>query len=175
MAQKTTSPGELLTRGALAAKSGCNIETIRYYEQIGILPPPPRSEGGHRLYGPDLVRRLHFVRRSRDLGFTLEEIRELLSLVDGGNYTCAQVEGMARMHVAAIRQKIADLNKLKKTLEAMAAQCSGGTIPECPIIGALFASRLPLSAAKAARASSGARQARGLASRKREGLRTTGA
>lgn len=152
MAPKTVVRGELLTRGALAAESGCNIETIRYYEQIGILPSPPRSDGGHRLYGPDLVSRLHFVRRSRDLGFTLEEIRELLSLVDGGNYTCAQVEGIARMHVGAIRQKIADLNKLKKTLEAMAAQCSGGTIPECPIIDALFASRLPLGAGKAASA-----------------------
>ena len=139
MARKISSQGELLTRGALAAETGCNIETIRYYEQIGILSPPPRSEGGHRLYGPDFVNRLRFVRRARDLGFTLEEIRELLALVDGGNFTCAQVEGIALAHVQEIRRKIADLSKLKKTLEAMAAQCGGGTIPACPIIDALFA------------------------------------
>ncbi|HSC60842.1 MAG TPA: helix-turn-helix domain-containing protein [Rhizomicrobium sp.] len=157
MARKSSVRRELLTRGALAAESGCNIETIRYYEQIGILPPPPRSEGGHRLYGPDLVSRLRFVRRSRDLGFTLEEIRELLSLVDGGNYTCAQVEGIARAHVGEIRRKIADLNNLKKTLEAMAGQCGGGTIPECPIIDALFASRPPVRVRKVARDHSGAR------------------
>src|SRR5215470_13178632 len=77
-----------LTRGALAARTGCNIETIRYYERVGLLPPPPRSAGGHRLYGEGLIRRLNFVRRSRDLGFSVEEIRELLLLVDGGTYTC---------------------------------------------------------------------------------------
>ena len=140
-----------LTRGALAAEIGCNIETIRYYEQIGILPPPPRSEGGHRLYGPELVQRLHFVRRARDLGFTIEEIRELLSLVDGGNYTCAQIEGIALAHVEEIGRKIADLNRLKKTLAAMAAQCSGGTVPACPIIDALFASRSPPRPVRASR------------------------
>src|SRR6266481_7811979 len=100
-----------LTRGALAARTGCNIETIRYYEKVGLLPPPPRSAGGHRLYGQDLVRRLNFVRRSRDLGFSIEEIRELLRLVDGGNYTCAQVEALALEHVQDIRRKIADLKK----------------------------------------------------------------
>jgi len=84
---KVAPSGKLLTRGLLAARTGCNIETIRYYERVGLLPPPPRSAGGHRLYGHDLVRRLNFVRRSRDLGFSIEEIRELLRLVDGGSYT----------------------------------------------------------------------------------------
>jgi len=151
MKHEPAARGAVLTRGALAAETGCNIETVRYYEQIGILPAPPRSEGGHRLYGPELVQRLHFVRRARDLGFSLEEIRELLSLVDGGNYTCAQIEGIAMAHVGEIRRKIADLNRLKKTLEAMAAQCSGGTIPACPIIDALFASRPPLRPAQTSR------------------------
>jgi MerR family transcriptional regulator, mercuric resistance operon regulatory protein len=136
--------GALLTRGALAAEAGCNIETIRYYEQIGILPPPPRSAGGHRLYGQALAKRLHFVRRSRDLGFTLEEIRELLRLVDRGSYTCAQVEALARDHVQDIRGKIADLKRLKTVLEAMTARCGGGEVPECPIIDALFDARMPL-------------------------------
>jgi MerR family transcriptional regulator, mercuric resistance operon regulatory protein len=139
MATRMAEPAGGMTRGALAARSGCNIETIRYYEQIGILPPPPRSAGGHRLYGPDLVKRLTFVRRSRELGFTLEEIRALLRLVDGGGYTCAQIEALTRAHVSDIRRKITDLRKLKAVLESMAAQCSGGTVPECPIVDALFA------------------------------------
>jgi MerR family transcriptional regulator, mercuric resistance operon regulatory protein len=132
------SPRTLLTRGELAAATGCNLETIRYYEQIGLLPPPPRSQGGHRLYGDDLRKRLGFIRRSRDLGFTLEETRGLLRLVDGGNYTCAQVEALAREHVQEIQRKISDLRKLKRALEEMASQCSGDTLPSCPIIDALF-------------------------------------
>jgi MerR family mercuric resistance operon transcriptional regulator len=142
---------ELLTRGALAALSGCNVETIRYYEQIGLLPAPPRSHGGHRLYGHDLVKRLNFVRRARELGFTLEEIRRLLRLVDGGNYTCAQIETMALEHARDIRQKIAHLNKLKSALETMASQCTGGEVPGCPIIDELFDSGTILSSANSPR------------------------
>ena len=127
-----------LTRGRLALRTGCNIETIRYYERVGLLPPPPRSAGGHRLYGEGLVRRLNFVRRSRDLGFSIEEIRELLRLVDGGTYTCREVEKLARDHVREIRRKIADLRKLERVFETMAAQCSGDAVPDCPIIDALF-------------------------------------
>jgi MerR family mercuric resistance operon transcriptional regulator len=130
--------GRPLTRGALAARTGCNIETIRYYERAGLLPPPPRSMGGHRLYGEGLIRRLNFVRRSRDLGFSIEEIRELLRLVDGGTYTCGEVEQLARDHVREIRRKIADLKRLQRVFETMAEQCSGDAVPDCPIIDALF-------------------------------------
>ena len=130
--------GKPLTRGTLAVRTGCNIETIRYYERVGLLPPPPRSGGGHRLYGEGLVRRLNFVRRSRDLGFSIKEIRELLRLVDGGNYTCREVEKLARDHVREVRRKIADLRKLERVFETMAAQCSGDAVPDCPIIDALF-------------------------------------
>lgn len=133
--------GESLTRGALAARTGCNLETIRYYERIGLLPPPPRSAGGYRLYGRDLLKRLNFIRRSRELGFALAEIRGLLRLVDGRKFTCAQVETLARDHVHEIRRKIADLRKFQRVLETMASQCSGGTVPECPIIDALFEAR----------------------------------
>src|SRR5438105_4888581 len=143
MPARTAEGAELLTRGTLAVRSGCNIETIRYYERIGILPPPPRSQGGHRLYGQDLIKRLTFVRRSRGLGFTLEEIRQLLRLVDGSNYTCAQVETLAHAHARDIRQKIADLRKLKSVLESMASRCTGDEVPECPIIDALFESQMP--------------------------------
>jgi MerR family mercuric resistance operon transcriptional regulator len=145
MTPSTAKEGELLTRGALAALSGCNVETIRYYEQIGILPAPPRSQGGHRLYGNDLIKRLTFVRRARELGFTLEEIRQLLRLVDGGNYTCAQIETLALQHARDIHQKIAHLKKLKSVLETMASQCTGGEIPECPIIDELFDSKTVLT------------------------------
>jgi MerR family transcriptional regulator, mercuric resistance operon regulatory protein len=148
MPPSTAKEGELLTRGALAARSGCNVETIRYYEHIGILPAPPRSQGGHRLYGHDLIKRLTFVRRSRELGFTLEEIRQLLRLVDGGSYTCAQIEALALQHARDIRQKIADLKKLKSVLETMASHCTGGEVPECPIIDELFDSETPLPSAK---------------------------
>jgi len=130
--------GKPLTRGALAARTGCNIETIRYYERVGLLPPPPRSAGGHRLYGEGLVRRLNFVRRSRDLGFTIVEIGELLRLVDGGTYSCGELEQLARDHIGEIRRKIADLRRLERVFEAMAAQCSGDAVPDCPIIDALF-------------------------------------
>jgi MerR family mercuric resistance operon transcriptional regulator len=138
LSNKTTVQDQLLTRGALAAQTGCNIETIRYYEQIGVLPPPPRSQGGHRLYGQELIKRLNFIRRSRELGFALDEIRELLRLVDGHKYTCAQVETLALEHVRELGRKISDLKKLKKVLEIMAAQCTGRKVPECPVIDALF-------------------------------------
>lgn len=141
MSDKTTTRDQLLTRGGLAVRTGCNIETIRYYEQIGVLPPPRRSQGGHRLYGPELVKRLNFIRRSRELGFTLDEIRELLRLVDGHKYTCAQVETLALEHVRELGRKISDLKKLKRVLEIMAAQCTGSKVPECPVIDALFDTR----------------------------------
>ncbi len=146
MPSKTNARSGVMTRGELAVRTGCNIETIRYYEQIRLLPAPPRSQGGHRLYGQELLKRLNFVRRSRALGFTLEEIRGLLRLVDGGKYTCAQVEARALDHLHEIQRKISDLKKLKRVLEAMASQCSGGTVPECPIIDALFdpGTRLPV-------------------------------
>jgi MerR family mercuric resistance operon transcriptional regulator len=138
MPRKEAGGEGLLTRGVLAARSGCHIETIRYYERIGVLPPPPRSGGGHRLYNSGLVRRLNFVRRGRELGFTLEEIRGLLRLVDGGKYTCGQIEKLAQAHAHDIERKIADLRKMKSVLTRMAMQCHGGTIPKCPIVDALF-------------------------------------
>ncbi len=127
-----------LSRGQLAKQSGCKGETIRYYEQIGLLPPPPRTEGGHRMYGEEHLRRLSFIRRSRELGFTLKEIRDLLRLVDGGAYSCAEVRALTLDHLRDVRRKIADLKRLDRVLSEMAARCEGGEIPECPIIDALF-------------------------------------
>lgn len=127
-----------LSRGQVAARTGCNIETVRYYERIGLLPMPPRSAGGHRLYDADLVKRLVFIRRSRELGFTLEEVRGLLDLVDAKGYTCAEVETITRDHLRTVRAKIADLRKIEAALEDMVSQCEGGTMPHCPVMDALF-------------------------------------
>ena len=127
-----------LTIGKLSDRTGCNIETIRYYERIGLMPAPPRTAGGHRLYSADHEKRLTFIRRSRKLGFTLQEVRGLLRLVDGGEYTCAEVKTLTLDHASEIRRKIADLKKMERVLKGMAAQCEGDLVPECPIIDALF-------------------------------------
>ena len=122
-----------LTIGALSERSAVNIETIRYYERIGLLPAPPRSQGGH-------FKRLVFVRRSRELGFTLDEIRNLLGLM-GGRHTCGEVRAVALEHLERIRAKIADLRRMERTLAETAARCEGGDTPECPILDALAGER----------------------------------
>ena len=122
--------------GALSRRTAVNIETIRYYEKIGLLPSPPRTEGGHRLYRDAHMKRLIFIRRSRELGFTLDEIRNLLGLVEGG-YACGQVQEAALDHLKNIRRKIADLRRMERTLAETAARCEGGTAPDCPIIDVL--------------------------------------
>ncbi len=127
-----------LLRGTLAKQSGVNIETIRYYEKIELMPDPMRSEGGHRLYNETHLRRLSFIRRCRELGFTLKEIRGLLKLVDGGDYTCAEVRDLTIEHLDDVKQKINDLKKMQSTLKAMVSQCDGGLVPKCPIIDSLF-------------------------------------
>lgn len=125
--------------GRLSEATRVKVETIRYYEKQGLLPDPPRSEGGHRLYSPSLVKRLFFIRRGRELGFTLNQIRALLELVDGETYTCAEVRAVTLAHADDVKRKVADLRKLEKGLRTMAAECNGGDVPECPILDILFA------------------------------------
>ena len=132
-----TRPTEI-SRGALANQTGVNSETIRYYEKIGLMPDPPRSGSGHRVYDESHAKRLSFVRRSRELGFTLREIRELLELVDGGDYTCAEVRNRTLVHLDGVSNKIRDLQKMQRTLRSMASKCDGGSVPECPIVDALY-------------------------------------
>lgn len=134
-------PKDGLSIGELSKQSSVNIETIRYYEKIGVMPAPGRSANGYRVYGAEHFKRLSFVRRARQLGFSLDEIRGLLRLVDGDAYTCAQVRELTLDHVAEIRRKIADLKRLKRVMEDMAAQCSGGRAPDCVIVDALFDER----------------------------------
>jgi MerR family transcriptional regulator, mercuric resistance operon regulatory protein len=124
--------------GALAKESAANIETIRYYEKIGLMPKPARSTGGYRLYTTDHLKRLTFIRRGRELGFSLDELRNLLRLVDGHAYTCAEVRALTLEHVAGIRRKIADLRRLERVMTTISSQCSGHKIPDCPVIDALF-------------------------------------
>ncbi len=124
--------------GQLSKETGCKIETVRYYERIGLLEEPPRTEGGYRIYDEDDLKRLFFIRRSRKLGFAIEEIRGLLRLVDGGVYTCSDIKEIAMEHIDSIHQKILYLKRLEKSLTHIVSQCSGNTAPECPIVDALF-------------------------------------
>ncbi|MGH6931153.1 MAG: MerR family transcriptional regulator [Dongiaceae bacterium] len=123
--------------GAVAQRTGCGIETIRYYERIGLLPRPARSAGGHRIYGREQEQRLMFVRRCRELGFTLEEVRNLLRLVDRKSYSCAEVRRMTSAHLEEVRGKLEDLRRLERTLSRIIAKCAGRVAPDCPIIEAL--------------------------------------
>ena len=132
---------DILSIGELADRAGCPVETVRYYERAGIMPSPPRSEGGHRQYSFEHLKRLNFVRRCRDLGISLERTRGLLGLVDEGGDTCDQVKGIASDHLAEIRRKLSDLRKMERVMKDMVAACDMGEIPDCPIIEALFVAR----------------------------------
>ncbi|TVR83830.1 MAG: MerR family transcriptional regulator [Rhodospirillales bacterium] len=126
--------------GWLARASGCRVETVRYYERIGLLPKPPRTAGGHRMYDSDHLRRLAFIRRSRELGFGLPEVRELLALADDRSAPCDTVHALAERHLAAIRARLADLRRMQRELAVMAATCRTGRVPECRILDALSSS-----------------------------------
>ena len=129
---------KILSIGLLSTQTNCKVETIRYYEKIGIISKPPRKEGGYRVYSENHLKRLVFIRRGRELGFSLEDIRALLKLIDGGANTCQQVEAITLHHIGNIHQKILDLKKLEKILAKISSQCEGGVVPECPILDALF-------------------------------------
>lgn len=126
-----------LKRAELARRTGCNLETIRYYEKIGMMPEPPRTAAGYRVYDAAHVSRLRFILRGRDLGFSIEELRGLLRLVDRGIHTCAEVQMLTERHLADVRAKIEDLQRIERVLAATAAQCSGEQVPECPVLDAL--------------------------------------
>ena len=131
------SPKKPQTRGVLARRSGVNAETIRYYEKIMLLPMPDRNLGGYRVYTEDDYQRLCFIRRCRNIGFSLGEIRGLLALVDGDRVSCEQVKRMADDHLIGIARKIADLKKMQQTLRELSSGCSGDDVLGCPIIDAL--------------------------------------
>lgn len=130
-----------LTIGRLSKRTGCNVETIRYYEKIGLLPAPPRTAGGHRVYGGDHAKRLGFIRRSRELGFSLDEVRALLALDDGAEYNCSKVKEITLHQLRSVKDKIRDLRRLERTLTTISSACEGGIAPSCPIIEALYGAR----------------------------------
>jgi MerR family mercuric resistance operon transcriptional regulator len=124
--------------GELSRRSGVNIETIRYYERIGMMPHPPRTASGRRLYRVMEGRTLSFIRRARELGFTLDEIRTLLALADqGGHQVCVEVRDLAARHLADVRAKIADLRGMEAILAEAVHRCDEGEPTDCPLIGAL--------------------------------------
>jgi Cu(I)-responsive transcriptional regulator len=123
--------------GELARRTDTKIETIRYYERIGLLPSPTRTSGNYRSYARPHLERLSFIRRGRNLGFSLDEIRELLRLSDDRSQPCAEVDRIARLHLAEVERKLADLAALRTELEQLISRCQHGTVAECQIIGAL--------------------------------------
>jgi Cu(I)-responsive transcriptional regulator len=131
--------------GELASATGTKVETVRYYEKIGILPPPARSPANYRSYDVDHLARLSFIRRARELGFTLEAVRELLTLSDDKNQSCEAVDRVARSHLGEIDRKIADLAELRAELGRVIGSCSHGTVADCKIIETLA----PRAAARA--------------------------
>jgi MerR family mercuric resistance operon transcriptional regulator len=124
--------------GELSRRTGCNIETIRYYERIGLLPAPPRR-GRYRSYGREDVTRLGFVRRARELGFTLGEVRALLGLAVGGQNSCTEVRELAASHLKDVRARIADLKRMERVLADSVQACDVGQDPGCPLLDALGA------------------------------------
>ncbi|MDD9709445.1 helix-turn-helix domain-containing protein [Seohaeicola sp. SP36] len=126
-----------LTRGDLARATGCNIETIRYYEKTGLLPDPPRSAAGYRIYSAAHATRLRFILRAREIGFSMEDIRGLMGLDDGAAPTCAEVKERTKRHLADVRAKIADLRRIESVLAATASRCSGAEVPNCPVLDAI--------------------------------------
>jgi DNA-binding transcriptional MerR regulator len=131
--------GGKLTIGDLAARSGTKVQTVRYYEQVGILPKPGRSAGNHRLYGQRDLDRLVFVRRGRELGFSLEDMRRLMSLADRADLSCDEADAIASAHLEEVREKIAQLRSLEEELGRMVSQCRHGTVSDCRVIEALSA------------------------------------
>jgi len=126
--------------GELSRQTGCNIETIRYYERITLLPAPARSAGRYRVYDSADIRRLTFIRRARELGFTLDEVRALLALsANDGQGACAEVRDLAARHLAEVRAKITDLRAMERLLADAVRRCTAGELPGCPIIDALSA------------------------------------
>lgn len=123
--------------GALANATDTKVETVRYYERIGLLPKPARTAGNYRSYGDDHLGRLSFIRRSRDLGFTLDQVRALLGLAESRDSDCCEVDAIAQDHLTDIDRKIADLRALRRELRDLIGQCQKGVVAECRIIGAL--------------------------------------
>ena len=127
----------VISIGALARATGTKVETVRWYERVGLLPAPARTSGNYRAYGTAHLGRLSFIRRARDLGFSLDHIRVLLDLAEQQDRSCEAVDVIAREHLGEVDRKIADLQALRRELDALITQCRHGKVAECRIIEAL--------------------------------------
>lgn len=123
--------------GEIAARTGIKVETVRYYEREGLIDPPFRTPANYRSYGSEHLKRLNFVRRARDLGFPLGQVRELLDLVDDRSRRCEAVAALAARHRALVARKVAELNALRRELDRLIAGCTNGVVSECGVIDAL--------------------------------------
>lgn len=126
----------MIAIGELSRQAGCNIETIRYYERIGLTPRASRR-GRYRSYDADDVRRLRFIRRARELGFTLEEIRALIGIAAAGEVSCADARGIAAAHLASVRARLFDLRRMEEVLHEVVRACDAGEHAGCPLIETL--------------------------------------
>ncbi len=133
----TVSRNEELPIGELSRRSGVNIETIRYYERVKLLSPPPRTASGRRIFGNTQLRILVFIRRARELGFSLDEIRALIRLSGPEKASCREVRDIASHHLQDIRSKLHDLKKLERLLATTVSRCSGRVAPDCPVLDIL--------------------------------------
>lgn len=129
-------PSPAMQIGDLSRRSGCNIETIRYYERIGLLPKPPRR-GRYRQYTQDDCSRLSFIRRARELGFSLDDVRALLALAAEGPNACSEVRELAARHLVEVRSRITDLRRMQRVLAATVKACGEDNHHACPLIETL--------------------------------------
>ncbi len=155
-----------MTIGDAAKASGVSAKMIRYYEDIGLIPPAKRTSTGYRMYSPRDVHVLRFVRRARDLGFSVKGINELLSLWSDRTRRSADVKRVALAHVTKLRNKIAELNEMAGTLEHLARDCHGDERPDCPILVGIEQGEPPESKDQSRRALGGLAPAMGLADKK---------
>jgi DNA-binding transcriptional MerR regulator len=138
--------------GVLAKRTGTNAPTIRYYEEIGLLRPADRQSGGQRVYGDADVRRLTFIRRCREFGFSIDQVRAFVALVQDPQSSCMHARDLAQAHLTAVRAKLAELKALERSISAFVASCDascvGGPGPDCVILDDLSHSRPELRAAQ---------------------------
>ena len=130
-------PGKPMTIGRISKAAGVKVTTIRYYESIGLMGTPDRSESGQRLYGPDAVERLSFIRHARDLGFSVDSIRDLIALQTTPQADCAAIDAAARRQLANVGERIARLRALEGELERMVRSCEGGAVATCAVLASL--------------------------------------
>jgi MerR family transcriptional regulator, mercuric resistance operon regulatory protein len=126
-----------LSIGKLAKTVGVHLETIRYYERIGLMPEPGRTDSGYRSYGNEHARHLSFIKRARELDFSIDEVRALLALAAPDRASCADAQALTKAHLEKVRGKISDLRRLERMLAATVAKCSGEATPICPVLDML--------------------------------------